>query len=373
MKNNKINIISFNVPFPANYGGVIDVFYKIKALHKAGFEIVLHCFQYGRPREPELEKFCTRVHYYKRSQGVRYLFSKIPYIAITRNNINLLNNLKSNNYPILFEGLHTCLLFQNEEIRKRKTIVRMHNIEHHYYAELSKASRNPLKKMYFRMESQKLKKFEHVVTSATSIAAISKNDLAYFSKINQNAVYIPAFHSANNIKSQSGKGNFFLYHGNLAVEENEKAALFLIEQVFSELNTKLIIAGSSPTPLIQKHAKGKSNIQLLGNPKEAQMNDLISKAHCCIIPTFQSTGLKLKLLNSLFMGRFVLTNNEMIENTGLESICELANSSSAFIDKVNQIESKDFSVAELQKRKLILEKYTNQSLGKQLISLINNL
>ena len=58
----KINIISFNVPLPANYGGVIDVFYKIKTLTDLGFDIILHCFQYGRPVAPELEKYCKEVH-----------------------------------------------------------------------------------------------------------------------------------------------------------------------------------------------------------------------------------------------------------------------------------------------------------------------
>ena len=28
----EIHIITFDIPYPANYGGVIDVFYKIKAL-----------------------------------------------------------------------------------------------------------------------------------------------------------------------------------------------------------------------------------------------------------------------------------------------------------------------------------------------------
>ena len=27
-----INIVSFDIPYPPNYGGIIDVFYKIKAL-----------------------------------------------------------------------------------------------------------------------------------------------------------------------------------------------------------------------------------------------------------------------------------------------------------------------------------------------------
>ena len=33
---NKLHFISMDVPFPPNYGGVIDVFYKLKAFHQLG-------------------------------------------------------------------------------------------------------------------------------------------------------------------------------------------------------------------------------------------------------------------------------------------------------------------------------------------------
>ncbi len=369
----KINIISFNVPLPANYGGVIDVFYKIKTLTDLGFEIILHCFQYGRPVAPELKKYCKEVHYYPRSSGFKYLFSDLPYVVVTRANKDLRSNLLLNNYPILFEGLHTSLLLQDKEISNRKTIIRMHNIEDQYYAELSKATRNPLKKIYFKIESSKLKKYEKMLPPATGLAAISKNDYNYFSKKHANTAYIPAFHSSAKVESQTGRGSFFLYHGNLAVEENEKAVLFLINHVFNKVNPKLIIAGSSPSRLIQKHIPANTNIQLVANPSDDHMKDLIRTAHCCVIPTFQSTGLKLKLLNSLFQGRMVLTNKEMVENTGLESVCETANSSSEFIEKVNQIESAEFTEADLEKRKTILKDFSNQSIGHQLASLIRNL
>ena len=41
-----LHVISFDVPVPANYGGVIDVYYKLKALHLQGVKIHLHCFEY---------------------------------------------------------------------------------------------------------------------------------------------------------------------------------------------------------------------------------------------------------------------------------------------------------------------------------------
>ena len=50
-----LNIVSFNIPYPANYGGVIDVYYKLEALRACGVKLILHCFEYERPHAPELE------------------------------------------------------------------------------------------------------------------------------------------------------------------------------------------------------------------------------------------------------------------------------------------------------------------------------
>ena len=50
-----LHIISFDVPWPADYGGVIDVFYKVKALHDIGVKVHLHCFTYGRQSQDEVK------------------------------------------------------------------------------------------------------------------------------------------------------------------------------------------------------------------------------------------------------------------------------------------------------------------------------
>ena len=46
MPDKHLHIISFDIPYPPNYGGVIDVYYKIRTLHKLGIKIHLHCFEY---------------------------------------------------------------------------------------------------------------------------------------------------------------------------------------------------------------------------------------------------------------------------------------------------------------------------------------
>lgn len=73
-----INIIALNIPFPANYGGVIDIYYKLYALSRCGFKIHLHCFEYGRQHAVELNNLCEEVIYYKREKGISSHFSLLP-------------------------------------------------------------------------------------------------------------------------------------------------------------------------------------------------------------------------------------------------------------------------------------------------------
>ena len=105
MPNKKIHIVSFDIPYPANYGGVIDVFYKLKSLHELGWKIHLHCFMYGRKKASTLAEYCERVTYYPRDISKSKLFLKLPYIVSSRNNKHLLEALLENKDAILFEGL----------------------------------------------------------------------------------------------------------------------------------------------------------------------------------------------------------------------------------------------------------------------------
>ncbi len=94
--NNSLNIITLNIPYPPDYGGMIDSYYRIKALNSLGIRIHLHCFQYGRLPSDELESLCETVNYYPRKSGFLHLFSSLPYIISTRQAKELLENLTWN-------------------------------------------------------------------------------------------------------------------------------------------------------------------------------------------------------------------------------------------------------------------------------------
>lgn len=367
-----INIVSFNIPYPPDFGGSIDVFYKIKALAEQGVRIHLHCFWYGNQQmDPELGKCCEKIFFYKRKKGPIYFFNKLPYIVATRNSRDLIRNLKNSTAPVFFEGLHSCYWLRHPDLSGRTKIVRMHNIEHHYYHELGKASLNPFRKLYFFTESLKLRNFEKILRYADLVASISPSDYHYLNSRYPKSVLVPAFHPFSRVTSQSGTGSFFLYHGNLSVEENQKAVYFLVEKVFKGLDTQLIVAGKNPSHRMKQLIEKQQNINIIINPTEIEMNTLIAGAQATVLPTFQSTGLKLKLIASLYTGRFCIVNSRMVSGTGLEPLCMIADSPEDFKNYIDKLRFRIFTEEEKEKREKILsEHYSNKSGVKELINCI---
>src|SRR5687767_11172657 len=131
-----LNIIAFDVPYPPDYGGVIDIYYKIRSLAACGVKVSLHCFEYGRKEREELDIFCEEVYYYQRKTAKSLLFNTLPYIILSRESEELKKNLMQNDFPILMEGLHSTHLLNDPDISKRKIVVRSHNVEHEYYENL---------------------------------------------------------------------------------------------------------------------------------------------------------------------------------------------------------------------------------------------
>ncbi len=357
-----LHIVSFNVPYPPDYGGVIDVFYKIKALHDLGIKIHLHCFNYGRDESPELEQICEKVYYYPRKKFYQAIYSKVPYIVGSRQSDELLTNLTADNHPILFEGLHTCFYLKHPALKDKMKTVRMHNVEWDYYRSLKEAESNYLIKFYFNLESKKLKKFEDELKNADKIFAISKSDYEYLRQSYETISYVPAFHNNETVTSKTGKGNFILYQGNLSVVENNQAAMFIAKKIAEGMPHKFVFAGKNPTSSLKKEIKNIKNIELIENPPFEKMAQLIADAQINLLLTFQNTGIKLKLLNSLYRGRFVLVNGKMVNNTGLEELCITEDNPNATKRILSDLMETDFTQTDIEKRKVILdEAFSNRA------------
>ncbi|HEX3767900.1 MAG TPA: mannosyltransferase, partial [Puia sp.] len=152
MEDRKLHIVCHDVPYPPDYGGVFDLYYKIRTLHEQGIHIILHCFTSGREEQPILKTFCEQVYYYPRRTGHKGYSHQLPYIVCSRSNPELLERLLQDEYPILLEGVHCSYLMQDSRFANRKILLRLHNVESVYYKQLAKSSSSWFKKLYYLRE-----------------------------------------------------------------------------------------------------------------------------------------------------------------------------------------------------------------------------
>lgn len=358
------------MPYPADYGGAFEMLFKIRALQAEGVRIHLHCFEYGRGRQDALLEFCEEVHYYERMRGHKGLSMKLPYIVSSRANTTLLENLLKDNYPILLEGIHTTYFLHTGALEGRQVFVRLHNVEHDYYRHLSRQTRRVWKKIYYLNESRLLRQYERSIANKATLLAISEKEAeAYRTELKARDVrFLPSFIGWDYPLSKEGIGTFCLYHGNLSVAENEKAAAWLLEKVFKDLPIPLVIAGKDPSARLQKLAHSQQHTCLVANPSEKEMQDLIQKAQVNILPSFSDSGIKFKLLNSVFCGRHTLVNDMMAEGTHLEPACHIAGSAESFKSVLVQLYRKPFHEEEIRLRENLLHHYyNNRENARQLI------
>jgi glycosyl transferase family 1 len=374
-----LHIITLDVPYPVDYGGAFDIFYKLVFLKEAGIKIHLHCFVNKRQPQSILRKYCESINYYERQTGHKGFSYQLPYIVSSRNSDELIGNLLSNDYPILVEGVH-CTHFLNDaafaDLTKRKIVLRLHNVESVYYRHLYQSSRSAIKKLYFLAESMLLKKYEACLAKKVSlILSVSDHDKDIYRREFHaaNIANLPVFIGYSEIKSLEGIGCFCLYHGNLSVPENEKAARWLCENVFNDLKVPFVIAGKDPSEGLANSIKNKDNICLIPNPDENEMSDLISKAQIHILPSMNATGVKLKLLNVLFNGRHVIVNDATVKGTGFEPACHVAGNAMGFKSIITQLYHRPYTDDETTIRSKLLENvFDNRKNAKRLIEWIWN-
>lgn len=344
-----LHLIAFDVPYPANYGGIVDVLYKLKSLHEAGIKITFHCFFYKGHNKPndELKKYCDQIFYYRRKQNLfRLFFAYKPYIVSSRSSSELLANLLKDNSPILFDGLHTCFYLDHPLLKDRKKYVRAHNIEHDYYHSLATVERNFFKRGYFHKDGQRLHAYEPVLSNAETIFTIAKMDVAHFSKYSK-SIHVPPFfitdHARPEVNKSDIQGRFILFHGNLRIRENELAAKFIINEVAPLTRYKFVIAGKAPSTWLKNEASVQENVQMIPDPSTIQLDSLIQYAQVNLLLTFQQTGVKLKLIHALEHGKFVLINSKMNDSDVFQDLCDVRDTAEEIAKKLEELMRTDFT------------------------------
>lgn len=347
------------------------MYYKIRALHEAGCRIILHAWSYGdRQVSEELKAMCEIVYTYPRRTGWRGLHPSLPYIISSRQHPDLLRNLQRDHHPILFEGIHTSALLQQHKLKDRLTLLRLHNVEHQYYRALGMHSKSFFQQLYAYFEAGRLQTYEKLLPEASHYLHISKTEYEWFEKRfpNRSHHVLSAFHANREVSSRTGTGTFALYHGNLDALENRMAVDYLLQEVWPLENINLIIAGRNTKgyTLPPDHLQAT----LISNPTEEELDRLLHEAQMHVLPAMQDTGMKLKLLHTLYRGRHVVCNSLMLAGSGLENELLIAEDPLRMKQLIMEYMSAPFTEEMVQERKEMMQAFEPQILAKQLLVLL---
>jgi hypothetical protein len=345
---------------------------KMRALHKVGIKIHLHYFDYkNRGNIEELSNCCETINRYERKLGRKGFSFTLPYIVSSRINDELISNLNKDDHPVILEGIHCTGILNSIKTGKRKILVRLHNDENLYYKKLAQHENDLFKKLYFLNESRLLKKYQARLPKDCLYVCVSKKDARTFIEKYKlpRVESLPVFVCWSQVNCEEGVGNFCLYHGNLSVAENEKAACWLLDKVFTKIKVPLVIAGKHPSRRLKKWAHLCQHTCLVADPSEKEINDLVKKAHINILPSFNNTGIKLKMLHALYRGRHCVVNDAAVEGSELEATCHIGNNANALASIILQLYHQPFGEEEIRLRKKILgDMFDNEKNTGELIN-----
>jgi hypothetical protein len=356
-----IHIVCLDAPAPPNYGGAIDMYYKIISLSAAGKRIILHYFDYNPGRNAAgLEKYCAAIYTYKRKGFMASVSWREPYIVRSRVNQILIDRLNEDNHPILLEGIHCTGILPGLKNRER-VIVRMHNEEASYYRRLAGAEQNPIRRSYLLFEAFLLKKYYRRLPRQIKLACLSQTDITVLKERYGllRSTFIPCFIPWQSVEGIQGKGNYCLYHGNMKVAENEAAALWLVKHVFARMTTPFVIAGTGISTRLSSAVKNYRHISIVNNPSITEIDELIREAHINVLPSLNSTGVKLKVLHAVCTGRFCLVNRKAVAGSGIATGVMVAESPEDYIRLITELSGLPFSAEDKKNRQEILSVYDN--------------
>ena len=364
-----LHIVTHDIPWPIDYGGVFDLFYKIKSLHEKGIKIHLHCFYSKKNDCSFLEKYCSTIQFYKRKKNLTKLLLGLPYIVASRSDKNLIRILLKDNHPIIFEGIHSTYPIYKKSLENRAIFVRLHNVEWKYYLNLFYSEKKIFKKIYYKIESLLLKRYERNIAPNCRYWSVSVEDAQFYeSNFRPSSIeFLPVFIPWKDFQIKTHGGSFCLYHGNLAVPENEKVALWLIESIFKEIGLPLVIAGKNPSKKLIRASHLYQNICLAENPSQFELDDLIKKAQINILPSLNNTGVKLKILNALYNGKHCIANNDAELGLGLKGLCICSDEKDTLKKLISEYFITPFTENQIDKRRILGTIYNNDKNAEKII------
>ena len=266
-----------------------------------------------------------------------------------------------------------------ETIRKHSKaliILRAHNVEHKIWERIAKETKSFVKRMYINHLARTLKDYElSAIETVDGIAAITRKDAAFFRKYCSKpvidipyGVYPEEFTPKYEIE---GKPKF--YHiGSMNWMPNEEGIRWFIYDILPTTAEKV--------PDFVYHLAGRNmplwltalqnpHVNVIGEVPDAKA--FVADHDVAIVPLLSGSGIRIKIIESMAMGKTVITTR-----TGAEGILYdedvnliIAENKAKMVESIRRINENPKMAEEIGRaaRKLVEESYDNRKIIARLL------
>ncbi|RYM31367.1 glycosyltransferase [Brumimicrobium glaciale] len=228
----------------------------------------------------------------------------------------LKEELEQGEYNIaILESIYLLPYLQIFKDNDVKVIVRAHNIEHQIWAGMGENSSSTLKRWYYQKLAKQLLTFEiSELSKVNGIISITEEDAKFFQQFEPEVMTtaIPTSVKTNFPEADYSKSDFY-FLGAMDWMPNQEGVQWLINKVIPEglTGTRLYVGGKS----LKEGEFDHPSVENCGEIKNAI--DFITAHGICIIPMQSGSGLKIKLLENMAMGKPIVTTTEGVRGVNI--------------------------------------------------------
>jgi len=193
-------------------------------------------------------------------------------------------------------------------------IVNSENIEHILLLRYLAIERNPARRAYAWLESQKLRRWEqYACARAGSVMVCSEHDRSVMAKLSPGTpiTMVPNVVDTDQyIPTLDGDDSTVLYTGGMDWYPNRDAVEFFVSRILPELRSliptaKFIVAGRNPSEEFRRRFAGVPQVEFTGTVLDIRAE--IAKAAVCVVPLRIGSGTRLKILEAGAMAKPIVS------------------------------------------------------------------
>ncbi|MGF7046852.1 glycosyltransferase involved in cell wall biosynthesis [Paenibacillus sp. DS2015] len=321
----KMLVVCSDFPYPADHGGRVDTWGRIKVLAELGWKIHLVVCGKEMPSEADMKvvygyvediKLCNR-----RSKLVDLLYA-IPMQARSRNELRHVNIDQDYDY-VLLEGDYVYPILKNPHIQHNNVILRVHNDEAVYFKALARSTKNRIHKLYYYMESRKFTALQKgMLQKVDKYLFISNKEYEIFQKQHPDAksLFLPPPVTKETFLTNTFQNKHVVFIGSLFMPNNREAIEWYLTHIhplmLKEPDYKFIVAGNSrKQSLSWLDSYDMTNVVVHDTPES--LEDIYQSGYLFVNPMQNGAGVKLKTIEAIQNGLPVISTSIGYEGTGL--------------------------------------------------------